>query len=373
MGFLGADGGVYFKTFSEDRQRLRVQFFDSRGINISRDAERKIENLFHREDFRRVPGVEVNYVLSAPDFVSAYLDFMTQEVNEDFWKYNPAIVLCTLGNPADTALHLLFESMGMVVHMVDVAKARNVESVGDDDFQDVCAAVSESVRRTGSLFGAIVDCHGENLAVIDARGSVFKGDALTALLALVYFMINKGGTFVVPVTASRAVEEIANAFGGQVLRTKTGARSVMEAKVAEDNRLNKPGCMQFFMEFDQVYTIVKIIDCLLMHSMTLSQLAERIPEFHISVKSTQCPWTAKGTVMRTLISESSEENVELLDGIKVFHDQGTALVLPDAEKPVYNVYAEGFSQEIADSLTDMYLKKIDAIVEKKNSPETTEH
>jgi len=368
VGFLGADGGVYFKTFPEDRQRLRIQFFDNRGIDISRDAERKIDNFFHREDFRRVPSGEVKYVLTAPDFVSAYLDFINQEVNEDFWKYNPAIVLCTLGNPADAAIKLLLESIGLTVHIVEAVHG----SESKEDLQPICAAVAETVNRTGALFGAVVDCHGDNLAVVDANGTVIKGDSLTALLSLVYFILNKGGTFVVPVTTSRAVEEIAQVLGGRVLRTKTGARSVMEAKVMEDNRLSNPGCMQFFMGFDPVYTIVKIIDCLLMQSMTLSQLADRIPEFHLSVKSTQCPWTAKGTVMRTLINEGGEENVELLDGIKVFHDQGTALVLPDAEKPVYNVYAEGFSQEIADELTDMYLKKIDDIVEKKNSahPET---
>lgn len=171
----------------------------------------------------------------------------------------------------------------------------------------------------------------------------------------------------VPVTAPRAVEDLAHAFGGRVLRTKTGTRWIMEAKIGEDNKLDTPGCMQFFMEFDNVYNIVKIIDCLLMESLTLSQLADRVPEVYVSIKSTACPWTAKGSVMRTLISEGKEDNVELLDGIKVYHDQGSALVLPDAEEPVYNVYGEGFSQEIADSLTDMYLKKIDKIVDSENS------
>ena len=362
VGFLGADGGAYFKTWPQDHQRIRIQFFDSRGINISRDSERKIENFFHREDFRRAQASEVNYVLSAPDFVSAYLDFMSREVNQDFWSYNPSIVLSTMGNPADAALKLLLEALGIAVHIVE-AKGY---SDSKENLQAVYSAVADTVTRTGALFGAVVDSHGENLTVVDVGGTIIKGEALTALQALVYFISNRGGSFVVPVTASRVVEDLARDFGGQVVRTKTGTRFILEAKVAEDNRLSNPPVMQFFMEFDQVYTLVKLIDCLLMQSMTLTQLTERIPEFFLSVKTTQCPWTAKGTVMRTLINEGGEENVELLDGIKVYHDQGSALVLPDAEDPVYNVYGEGFSQEIADSLTDMYVKKIDSIIREKD-------
>ena len=75
VGYLGADGGVYFKTSSKDCRHLRIQFFDERGIDIGRDYERKIENFFHREDFRRAPAGDVKYVLSSPDFVSAYCTF----------------------------------------------------------------------------------------------------------------------------------------------------------------------------------------------------------------------------------------------------------------------------------------------------------
>jgi len=36
-------------------------------------------------------------------------------------------------------------------------------------------------------------------------------------------------------------------------------------------------------------------------------------------------------------------------------------VLPDADEPVCRVFAESFNQEAAESLTDMYVKKIQDI------------
>jgi mannose-1-phosphate guanylyltransferase/phosphomannomutase len=45
--------------------------------------------------------------------------------------------------------------------------------------------------------------------------------------------------------------------------------------------------------------------------------------------------------MRTLIEEKQGEQVELLEGIKVYHDDGWALVLPDADEPVCRVLQRG--------------------------------
>ncbi|HHX74198.1 MAG TPA: hypothetical protein GX699_04770, partial [Firmicutes bacterium] len=56
--------------------------------------------------------------------------------------------------------------------------------------------------------------------------------------------------------------------------------------------------------------------------------------------------------------ETRDSDVELLDGVKVRHGQGWALVLPDSDKPVYRIYSEGYSTEAAAELTDMYAQKI---------------
>ena len=38
-------------------------------------------------------------------------------------------------------------------------------------------------------------------------------------------------------------------------------------------------------------------------------------------------------VMRTLVEQSKDREVELVDGVKVLHDDGWALALPDPEEP----------------------------------------
>ena len=56
------------------------------------------------------------------------------------------------------------------------------------------------------------------------------------------------------------------------------------------------------------------------------------------------PWEQKGTVMRSLVEQSKDRDIELVDGVKIHHDGGWALALPDPEEPVTHVWAEADSE-----------------------------
>ena len=47
--------------------------------------------------------------------------------------------------------------------------------------------------------------------------------------------------------------------------------------------------------------------------------------------------------MRTLMERSGDRELVLVDGVKVLHDDGWALALPDPEEPVTHVWAEADS------------------------------
>ncbi len=70
------------------------------------------------------------------------------------------------------------------------------------------------------------------------------------------------------------------------------------------------------------------------------------------------PWEQKGLVMRTLVELSKDRRLELIDGVKVFHDEGWVLALPDPEEPVTNIWAEGPDQASARALAQEYVRRI---------------
>ncbi|HVL26829.1 MAG TPA: hypothetical protein VM390_01685, partial [Acidimicrobiales bacterium] len=53
-----------------------------------------------------------------------------------------------------------------------------------------------------------------------------------------------------------------------------------------------------------------------------------------------------------------DRELVLVDGVKVLHDDGWALVLPDPDEPVTHVWAEGSSESEARNLAQQYARRI---------------
>ena len=71
-----------------------------------------------------------------------------------------------------------------------------------------------------------------------------------------------------------------------------------------------------------------------------------------------CPWEAKGRVMRILLDRHRTDSVDLVDGIKVYVDDGFVLVRPDPDEPAYHVVASVADPERGRQLVDEYLAQV---------------
>jgi mannose-1-phosphate guanylyltransferase/phosphomannomutase len=84
----------------------------------------------------------------------------------------------------------------------------------------------------------------------------------------------------------------------------------------------------------------------------------RLPRTHVAHETVVTPWEQKGLVMRSLVEMSKDREVQLIDGVKVRHDGGWALALPDPEEPVTHVWAEGGTDAEAKTLVKEYARRI---------------
>jgi mannose-1-phosphate guanylyltransferase/phosphomannomutase len=151
---------------------------------------------------------------------------------------------------------------------------------------------------------------------------------------------------------------MAREYNGKVIRTKADPRSLME-KVAQERIFpTSDGKDSYQPAFDALISLVKILELMAQERVRLSDLIQMIPPAYTAQREVVCPWEQKGRVMRNLFEENKDRDLELIDGLKVFHNDGWALVLPDAAEPVFRVYSESSSQEEADALTEMYMGRI---------------
>ena len=101
-----------------------------------------------------------------------------------------------------------------------------------------------------------------------------------------------------------------------------------------------------------------MLDYMSVNKVSLSNLVDMLPEIHMRRQEVECNWNAKGKVIRRLIQEHSGAKLEMLEGVKVYNENGWVLVLPDAEKPLCTVISEGSDAEFAEELTNIYVRKV---------------
>ncbi|MGI6686458.1 MAG: sugar phosphate nucleotidyltransferase [Bacillota bacterium] len=347
---LGVNGGIHVNAMNRGAE-VCITFLNHRGANITKGEERKIENAFLREDFRRVGGSQVPNLSDYPDIVDIYYEDLMKSIKLEVLK-NAGLKIFIEYEMLHFGEHLprLLENLGCEVYL---SEKPELKIKGQFD----CSWHKEQVLKYQCDLGVIMHSDGEYLILIDSNGTVIQEDLYTALVTMMILKTNASSTVVVPVTAPQVVEALAKKYRGNVIRTKTSKQFYMQ-QILEDKILStQKGYQQFTMEFDAIHALVNILEYLAQEKTPLSQLIGSVPEFYLSRREIECPWGAKGTVMRKLIEEK-ERNKELLDGVKVYHDQGWALVLPDSDEPVCRIFSEGTSMEAAEELTAMYADKV---------------
>ncbi|MCL4514822.1 MAG: sugar phosphate nucleotidyltransferase [Firmicutes bacterium] len=360
---LGVKGGVQVRVTSPETGRMLLEFLDEKGLPLARSRQRSLENTFFREDFDRAESQVIGEMTFVPRVVAAYLAgllerFDVQAIRKAQCKvvasYDagnlsfllPAF-LDALGCRAIPVTAAIPSGQGMFDPAPDRLPGGGDSGNSFTSLTEVIARVAGAIKAEAADLGLVVDGNGEKLLLITSRGQPVNEAALTTLISSLLLEKSEERSVVVPVTAPQAVEKLAERLNGRVIRAKADPRSVMERALPF-----------FHPAFDALFSLGKVLEAMAAGHVSLDELVAALPSINMNREDVTCPWQAKGRVMRSLLEESQEGRVELLDGVKIFHDEGWALVLPDAEEPVFHLYCEARTQEAADSLIADYVRKI---------------
>lgn len=355
INFLSVEGGIHIKLGNDNPNRLNVDFMDSKGAAISRVLERKIENVFFREDFKRCSGEEISRLNNITDFTSYYSRMILNEV--DFTKIKEKSPYICIVSPSNFVISVLAPML------TDIGcNAASFSSSGLNSFNEII----DEIRKREVDFGAFIDSNGESLILIDKSGNLIKDDLFMVFTSIILFKTISNAEVVVPLSAPSAVDTLAAMYNGKLVRTKISQQAIMEQMLNYNLFKNreKDKMTQFLLNFDALAGLIKIIEYICTYKTSLEETIKEIPEFYISKKSIPCPWELKGKIMRSLITEKHGGKVELQFGVRFVTEEGWALVLPDAEMPLFRVYSEGNTQEAADNIAGQYIDKISMLLEK---------
>ncbi|MGH7776425.1 MAG: sugar phosphate nucleotidyltransferase [Candidatus Dormibacterales bacterium] len=360
-------GGVHVQTSPVDPRSADVRIFDSLGLDLDMRTERKLENLYFREDIRRVSHDEIGAIEATPDALGAYVRDMTGALDvASVRKASFKVLVDYDGGPSATALAPVLVELGCGVIPLNASVGQRAGGQDPVAYQARLAEMGVIVGAVGANLGVLIDAPGERCVLVDERGHVLSHEEAFGVLAQLALEAGPG-VLLGPASTSLAFSLLATGAGGRFLPTKLTPGSVLRAAQHPETVLASDGaggfCWPGFqLAFDALFTVARTLELMAFAGRTLSELRARIPAAGYRAVIEFCPWDAKGRVMRTVMQRHLDDRVDLTDGVKVFVERGWVLVVPDADRPEYHVIASTTEQADADRLVDEYVGLVREVV-----------
>jgi len=357
-------GGMHVRKSPIDPELIDIKFFDENGMDLPKSKEKSIEGLFFREDFRRAPYNEVGEISFPSHAMDHYREgFMRQIDQEPVRKRKFKLVVDYAFGSASTVFPAMLGKLGCEIVAINSYLDEEKLTKTANDFSYSINQLSNITSTLKADFGFMFDAGSEKIFLVDDKGRVMSGDDTLCLMSYMAFKMNPGGTVAVPVTASSAIDELAQKLKGKVLRTKTNFRSMMEAAHAGKVVMvgeRKGGYIfpKFQPAQDAMMSVVKLMEACAKLDSTVSTVLDSLPKTKMLRAHVASQWEFKGTVMRNIIEYAKDHDAELLDGIKIKEKEGWVIIIPDGERPLFHVNAEAKTEEAAKKLIEKYSEMV---------------
>ncbi|AOT69899.1 sugar phosphate nucleotidyltransferase [Geosporobacter ferrireducens] len=352
--YYEADGGIHIRTNSNVNTGS-IEFIDHSGSNISRSLEREIENLFSRDEFKRCNGDQVRRPIEVINFNSIFLrEGLKKLQNQHQIKQSGSrLIITSLSIGVLSVAESFLKDMGCQVKVL-YPYGRHMES------EAMFSALVEEINNTQEAIGVFFSHCGEEIVLVDEAGREIGEEKYNILATQMLLKEGKTSKIIHPYISSRIIDQLAKNHGVELVRTKSDPASIMSEMLKDYVRPQTPD--QFILRFNGIWAIGRIIDFLAAQGTKLSTIADQIPEHYFMKKEIPCSWQDKGRVMKEMILSHQADNIELFEGIKIDKRDGWALILPDSERPLVNIYSEGFSQEYAEELSTVFSERIKNLI-----------
>jgi mannose-1-phosphate guanylyltransferase/phosphomannomutase len=352
------DAGVHVLVSPLDQRSADIRFFDGEGLQIDKRAERKFENLFFREDFRRAAFYEMGDI----EYIDPHGDYcahlMASVDAAAIRAANFRVLIDYDYSQASTMLPGILDQLGVTA--IPLNAGLN-EQPRHRTVPEETALISRTVHAD---VGCMISPTGERLTFIDDEGTVLTPYETFGII-IGWWMTTHPGIVLAPATTPQWIASLIEDSGGTFTPTPAEASAVLRASAAPNTCLAADGeggfiWPYFFAAYDAMYTLVKLLEMRAVAQVRLSEVRRALPQSTYVTATEFCPWEAKGKVMRRLLEEHEGRAVDLVDGIKVFVDGGFVLVRPDPDEPAYHVVASVGDAETGRRLVSEYLGRVRA-------------
>jgi len=370
----GMAGGVIITASHNPPEYNGIKVVWSDGIEISREQEIEIENIFFEEKMLYAKWDNLGKVQTLDGVIDEYVEAIKKHVDAAaIAEKGYHVVVDAANSVAALAVPKLLRDLGCKVTTINANIDGTFPARPPEPRPENLKDLALAVRAMGADLGAAFDGDADRSIFVDENGEIHWGDKTFALVEKDFLMQHPGEKVVSPISSSTLVKDIADAYGGEVVWTKVGSVTVSHTMKKLDAKLGGEENGGIFYGPHQAVRDGGMATALILNIMAksgkrLSKLLDELPKYFIEKGKVECPSELKEKVLEKLIQQTRELNINTIDGVKIwFEDKSSILMRPSGTEPLYRLYAEAKTKKRAEELIRDFSLKLKRIIDSVKS------
>jgi mannose-1-phosphate guanylyltransferase/phosphomannomutase len=357
------DAGVYFRQNREDTTVTAITFFNSDALRINSEVAKKIEKAFFKETFRRVDFSQIG-VISDGLSKQECIDY-TANMEESYQKRLFSCVDCRV------AIDVMHGSASQV--FPEILNKLNIDNMIFNNYHDAQhlanfkSLVKRSVRDTENIVkglgldaGFLLYPYGQRLDIICNDGKLLSmQNSLQVVLSLLNLEASKEGRKKVflPTWAPDIIDyEYLDIERGKYADFKADELRKYDLIATVDGNF---AFTEFSLYRDSMYATIKILELMIKHDVTLSDLVAKVDSFYYNQTKIECSQALKGKMMRMFLEDAKGKKSSSTDGVKIWLNKTDwILMIPDQYSDHLNLSIQALDKNKGEEIFSIYKDKI---------------
>ncbi len=367
---FGFDGGVMVTASHNPPQYNGIKVIGPLGIEISREDEKKVEEIFFEQKFRLASWSSlVHDAKPFPEANEAYAKGVVEHVDRSLIASKKFKVVVDCANSVSClTTPLILRMLGVKVVTVNGHIDPTFPGREPEPTPETLEETRRIVVAVNADLGVGHDGDGDRALLIDEKGVVWWGDRSGTLLSAYIVEADKSRKprrVFTAVSSSTLVEEYLKPLGVEVEWTPVGSVNISY------RLLEKGGIAGFEENSGFIYAehvlvrdggmkLALWLEMMAREGKRASELFNRLPKYYPIKTKIPMPREKALKVVEAVKEAYKGYRQVTIDGVKVFGDDWWVLVRPSGTEPVLRIMLEAKTPEKAKKVLD----EVKSIVEK---------
>ncbi len=356
--WLEADGGIAITAGHNPSQWNALKFVRGDGLYLNSTQAEELLDIFHQGEFAKATWDQIKPAIQHQDPIQHHMELLTSAFDVEVIKNRRLKVAVDCCNGACSRLiPIWLREIGCEVLAINDDPTAPFPHPPEPK-PETMAQLSAVVRAGNADIGFAHDADGERLGIVTESGEPLS-EELTLALATRIRLEQRSGTVVTNVSTTGAIEQIAEVYGGTVVRTQVGQAYISESMIEHNGVLGGEGSggvtvPELHSTHDSAAAVGLILEGLARGGKPVSELIQELPRLIMLKHNLPVAPNRLYSVLQNfrVTIEREQLTCDLTDGIRVVLPEGWIHVRASNTESMIRVIVEAQEARSAQRLLD---------------------